>query len=137
MCEPEPISVAMVRCRAAWPLAVVIAPMPPSRAATRCSRTALVGLLMREYTWPARSRLNSDAAWSLDSKTNEVVRWIGTARAPVAGSGAAPLDVLARSIVGYIHPQRPSPRHTRGDSHEGQRHPAREGQHPLHRPARP
>ena len=46
--------------------------------------------LMREYTWPARSRLKSAAAWSLDSKTKEVVRWIGTARAPVAGSGAAP-----------------------------------------------
>ena len=34
--------------------------------------------------------LNSDAACSLESNTNEVVRWIGTARAPVAGSGAAP-----------------------------------------------
>jgi hypothetical protein len=34
--------------------------------------------------------LNSDAACSLFSNTKEVVRWIGTARAPVAGSGAAP-----------------------------------------------
>src|SRR5688500_12872759 len=34
--------------------------------------------------------LNSDAACSLFSNTNEVDRWIGTARAPVAGSGAAP-----------------------------------------------
>src|ERR1700710_1734294 len=34
--------------------------------------------------------LNSDAACSLDSNTNEVVRWMGVARAPVAGSGAAP-----------------------------------------------
>jgi len=29
-------------------LAVLMAPMPPSSAATRCSSTALVGLLMRE-----------------------------------------------------------------------------------------
>ena len=41
-------------------------------------------------TWPARSRLKRAAAWSLDSKTKEVLRWMGTARAPVAGSGAAP-----------------------------------------------
>ena len=34
--------------------------------------------------------LKSEAACSLDSNTNDVVRWIGTARAPVAGSGAAP-----------------------------------------------
>ena len=45
---------------------------------------------MRLYTWPGRSRLNSEAALSLDSKTNEVVRWMGVARAPVAGSGEAP-----------------------------------------------
>ena len=50
MCEPAPMRVAMVRCKAACPLAVVIAPMPPSSAATRCSSTALVGLLMRLYT---------------------------------------------------------------------------------------
>ena len=36
----------------------------PSSAAMRCSSTALVGLLMREYTWPARSRLNRAAAVS-------------------------------------------------------------------------
>ena len=40
-------SVATARCSAAWPLAVAMAPTPPSRAATRCSSTALVGLLMR------------------------------------------------------------------------------------------
>src|SRR5688572_20186545 len=34
--------------------------------------------------------LNSDAACSLFSNTKDVLRWIGTARAPVAGSGAAP-----------------------------------------------
>src|ERR1700744_563598 len=34
--------------------------------------------------------LNSDAACSLDSNTKDVVRWMGVARAPVAGSGAAP-----------------------------------------------
>src|SRR3569623_1838306 len=34
--------------------------------------------------------LNSDAACSLDSNTKEVLRCSGVARAPVAGSGAAP-----------------------------------------------
>ena len=47
MCEPAPASVAMARCSAAWPLAVAIAPTPPSSAAMRSSSTALVGLLMR------------------------------------------------------------------------------------------
>ena len=47
MCEPAPMSVATARCSAAWPLAVLMAPMPPSSAAMRCSNTALVGLLMR------------------------------------------------------------------------------------------
>jgi hypothetical protein len=47
MCDPAPISVATARCKAAWPLAVLMAPMPPSSAAMRCSNTALVGLLMR------------------------------------------------------------------------------------------
>jgi hypothetical protein len=65
--------------------------------------------------------LNSDAACSLLSNTNDVVRWMGTARAPVAGSGAAPacsasvskpgsegpgirvfLGVSLAGIVGYI-----------------------------------
>jgi hypothetical protein len=40
--------VAIARCSAACPLAVAMAPIPPSSAATRCSSTALVGLLMRE-----------------------------------------------------------------------------------------
>ena len=47
MCEPAPMRVAMARCKAACPLAVVMAPMPPSKAEMRCSSTALVGLLMR------------------------------------------------------------------------------------------
>jgi len=38
---------AIARCSAACPLAVVIAPLPPSRAATRSSRTALVGFESR------------------------------------------------------------------------------------------
>jgi hypothetical protein len=38
----------------------------------------------------ARSMLNSEAAWSESRKANEDVKWIGVARAPVAGSGAAP-----------------------------------------------
>ena len=94
----------MARCSAAWPLAVAIAPMPPSNAAMRSSSTALVGLLMRLYTWPARSMLNSEAACSLLSNTNEVLRWMGTARAPVAGSGAAPACRARVSNPGSLWP---------------------------------
>jgi hypothetical protein len=32
---------------------------------------------MREYTWPARSMLNSEAAWSELLKANEDVKWMG------------------------------------------------------------
>ena len=73
MCEPAPMSVAMARCIAAWPLAVAIAPTPPSSADMRSSSTALVGLLIREYTCPARSALNKAAAWSEFLKTYDVV----------------------------------------------------------------
>ena len=45
---PAPISVATARCSAAWPEAVAMAPTPPSSAAMRSSRTATVGLEMRE-----------------------------------------------------------------------------------------
>ena len=45
--------------------------------------------------------LKSEAACSLDSKTNEVVRWIGVARAPVAGSGAAPACSARVSKPGF------------------------------------
>src|SRR4029079_4004174 len=48
--------------------------------------------------------LNSDAAWSLLSNTNEVLRWIGTARAPVAGSGAAPACSARVSNAGSLWP---------------------------------
>jgi hypothetical protein len=73
MCAPAPISVAIARCSAAWPLAVPIAPAPFSSAATRSSKTATVGFEIREYTWPARSMLNSAAAWSVSRNENEVV----------------------------------------------------------------
>jgi hypothetical protein len=53
---------------------------------------------------PERSMLNSDAACSLFSNTNEVVRWIGTARAPVAGSGAAPACTASVSKPGSDEP---------------------------------
>ena len=33
------------------------------------SSTAVVGLVMREYTWPGRSALNSAAAWSESRNT--------------------------------------------------------------------
>jgi hypothetical protein len=48
MWPPAPISVTIARCSAACPLAVAIAPTPPSSAAMRSSSTATVGLLMRE-----------------------------------------------------------------------------------------
>ena len=50
MCSPAPTMVAIARCIAACPLAVAMAPTPPSSAATRSSSTAVVGLVMREYT---------------------------------------------------------------------------------------
>ena len=48
MCPPAPISVAMIKCSAAWPLAVATAPTPPSSAEMRSSSTATVGFDMRE-----------------------------------------------------------------------------------------
>jgi hypothetical protein len=62
MCEPAPASVAIAKCKAAWPLLVAMAPTPPSSAATRSSSTAVVGFEMRLYTCPERSMLNSEAA---------------------------------------------------------------------------
>jgi hypothetical protein len=44
----EQVVTAMARCIAACPLAVAIAPTPPSSAAIRSSSTALVGLLSLE-----------------------------------------------------------------------------------------
>jgi hypothetical protein len=52
---------------------VAIDPTPPSSAAILSSSTATVGLEMREYTWPARSMLKSEAACSVSRKTYEVV----------------------------------------------------------------
>jgi hypothetical protein len=40
-------SVAIARCKRGLPLAVAIAPVPPSSAATRSSSTALVGFEIR------------------------------------------------------------------------------------------
>ena len=48
MCSPAEQMVATARCMAAWPLAVAMAPTPPSKAAMRSSSTALVGLDRRE-----------------------------------------------------------------------------------------
>ena len=62
MCEPALIRVAIARWHAAWPLAVAIAPTPPSKAAILSSSTAVVGLVILEYTCPARSTLKSAAA---------------------------------------------------------------------------
>src|SRR5689334_6778696 len=110
MCEPAPASVAIARCSAACPLEVAMAPTPPSSAATRSSSTAFVGFEMRLYTCPERSMLNSDAACSLFSNTKEVVRWMGTARAPVAGSGAAPACRARVSNAGSEEPAIGDPR---------------------------
>ena len=48
MCEPAPQMVVIAMCIAACPLAVAMAPTPPSSAQMRSSSTALVGLVMRE-----------------------------------------------------------------------------------------
>ena len=109
MCEPAPAMVHKPRCMAAWPLAVARPATPPSSAAMRSSSTALVGFEMREYTWPARSMLNSEAACSELLKANEDVKWMGVARAPVAGSGAAPACRDKVSKPGYFGPLMVSP----------------------------
>src|SRR5208283_5148904 len=46
---------------------------PGSSSATRSSSTATVGLDTRVYRWPNECRLNSDAACSTSSNTNDVV----------------------------------------------------------------
>src|SRR5471032_1568661 len=97
------------RCMAAWTLAVAMPATPPSSAAMRSSSTALVGLEMRLYTWPACSILNSEAAWSELLKANEDVKWMGVARAPLAGSGAAPACSDKVSKPGYFGPLMVSP----------------------------
>src|SRR3954464_12882808 len=94
--------------------------------------------------------LNSAAAWSLESNTNEVLRWIGTARAPVAGSGAAPAWTAKVSNPGSLWPGIEGLRGCCGGAlwallggrqrgalsgrldHEGERHPARQGRHAVH-----
>ncbi len=48
--------------------------------------------------------LNRLAACSLFSNTKLVLRWIGTARAPVAGSGAAPACSASVSNPGSEYP---------------------------------
>ncbi len=45
---PASIRVMTAKLSAAWPLEVQTAPTPPSSAAMRSSRTAVVGLEMRE-----------------------------------------------------------------------------------------
>src|SRR4029453_17911081 len=102
--------------------------------------------------------LNSDAACSLLSNTNDVLRWMGTARAPVAGSGAAPACTASVSKPGSKGPGMSEgggerrggggrsrakavlraalwailARHPRrGEPHEGQRHPTGQGRHPV------
>ncbi len=105
MWAPAPMIVTIARCSAAWPLAVAMAPTPPSSAATRSSSTAHVGFEIREYTCPARSMLKSAAAWSASGNTNEAVWWMGVARAPVAGSGFAPAwseSVSKRWVLGRV-----------------------------------
>jgi len=48
MFSPACASVVMARNWAAWPLPVASAATPPSSAATRCSKTSLVGFMIRE-----------------------------------------------------------------------------------------
>src|SRR6185436_3506675 len=58
--------------------------------------------------------LNSAAAWSLLSNTKLVLRWIGTARAPVDGSGPAPACSASVSKPGSDGPGMGSPVVLRG-----------------------
>ena len=44
---PAPAKVVTASASAAWPLAVAMAPTPPSKAAMRSSKTAVVGLEIR------------------------------------------------------------------------------------------
>src|ERR1700735_947581 len=100
--------------------------------------------------------LNSDAACSLLSNTNEVVKWIGTARAPVDGSGDVPACNARVSKPGSAWPGMVSPLEMVGFSgcrrcelwailnppplpgapHESQRHSASQGRHVVYRLAR-
>ncbi|OAV74021.1 hypothetical protein Barb7_02543 [Bacteroidales bacterium Barb7] len=58
---------------AAAPEATATAATPPSKAATRASRAATVGLFTRLYTKPISSNLERRTALSGDCKSNAVV----------------------------------------------------------------
>ena len=73
MCEPAPISVAIARCSAAWPLAVAIAPTPPSSAATRSSNTATVGIRDARIHVAGALHVEERRGVVESRKTNEVV----------------------------------------------------------------
>ena len=55
--SPGSRSVNSAAACAAIPLANATAPAPPSRFATRSSKTATVGFMMREYVFPYSCRL--------------------------------------------------------------------------------
>ena len=73
MCLPAPNSVTMARCSAAWPLAVAIAPTPPSSAATRSSSTATVGLEMREIHMPGALDIEERRGMVAIGNTNDAL----------------------------------------------------------------
>eukprot|EP00001_Collodictyon_triciliatum_P042661 07662_1 len=88
MLSPASASVVMARNWAAWPLDVATARTPPSNAATRFSKTSVVGFMMRVML-PNSSSAKRRAAWSAPLKVYEVVA-MGTARELVVGSGTCP-----------------------------------------------
>src|SRR5699024_8007769 len=65
---------------AACPDAKATASTPPSKLAMRASKAPVVGLVRRVYIGPASERVRRFAACSADSKTKEVVWWMGTLR---------------------------------------------------------
>ncbi len=67
--SPGSSSVNSAAACAAIPLANATAPAPPSRFATRSSKTATVGFMMREYVFPYSCRLKYAAADSGSSNT--------------------------------------------------------------------
>ena len=71
--SPACSKVVKAMVSAAMPLAEASPARPPSKAATRSSRAATVGLDRREYTLPKVCRLNKAAACSALSNTKLVV----------------------------------------------------------------
>lgn len=89
MLSPFPARASTVYVMAAAPVANAKAADPPSRAAILLSNTDCVGFVSLPYMLPGSERLNLASAWAVSLKTYDVVRYIGTARESVVGSGCS------------------------------------------------